>query len=646
MSSSRRESRASLGSRQNDALFEFENFKKKFLLANKHITKLNSTLSVRIEELNAQISTLYVENLKLRASEIALEAQLKREREKSRKVMADAEAASLNLSKQLSYLRQTFNIGLTPATPPTPPSPRVTKRPQPPPPTSPTTQGTRIARTPNVPGIFEEEEPSSSSSDERDEAAKAVSPPHRKSKSKPRLSASKLPLPMRVTSPTPLPTPAPASTSTRIHLDLSVVSTGSKRKPMRRQSGLLTVKTDALSVPRAASPAFGSPIRLEAGRAEEEEEMAVDMEVTTDSSPPPEREKKRGKAKERDMAAESDRDAVVVDSNTTRRRERKRAREDDDVVAIPAEAIKFKLMDVTNSRTALQPIGHKVFEQADSDCAQSSNNRQFLEENGSPPSLPTPRASSSPTPASEVDAATTAAGREKRTRKSVNYAEPKLNTKMRKPDPIPGSSESTSSGSSRTAGKKRSSAAAVMAAYRPAADGNDADNDTEARSSLECARPPPLPLPSSSKTEAMLPLRAMNGGYINPELFPLPASRPGSAAAMYSPGPPPRAGGSTTASSSGSSTTSTGVSLRRKKSKPQIYFDSDDEVGESDGAEADGEYVPGGGSKRGGSSWVNVNVEGRKKSATKRSAGGGAKQDYVHAAHAQELDMRRHSMAV
>lgn len=93
MSSSRRESRASLGSRQNDALFEFENFKKKFLLANKHITKLNSTLSVRIEELNAQISTLYVENLKLRASEIALEAQLKREREKSRKVMADAEAA-------------------------------------------------------------------------------------------------------------------------------------------------------------------------------------------------------------------------------------------------------------------------------------------------------------------------------------------------------------------------------------------------------------------------------------------------------------------------------------------------------------------------------------------------------------------------
>ena len=55
--------------------------------------RLNSTLSVRIEELNAQISTLYVENLRLRASEIALAAQLKKEREKSRKVITEAENA-------------------------------------------------------------------------------------------------------------------------------------------------------------------------------------------------------------------------------------------------------------------------------------------------------------------------------------------------------------------------------------------------------------------------------------------------------------------------------------------------------------------------------------------------------------------------
>lgn len=57
------------------------------------IFRLNSTLSMKIEELNTEISTLYTENLRLRASEIALAAQLKREREKSRKILSDAEAA-------------------------------------------------------------------------------------------------------------------------------------------------------------------------------------------------------------------------------------------------------------------------------------------------------------------------------------------------------------------------------------------------------------------------------------------------------------------------------------------------------------------------------------------------------------------------
>jgi hypothetical protein len=55
--------------------------------------RLNSTLSVRIEELNAQISTLYVENLRLRASEIALATQLKKERERSQRMITDAESA-------------------------------------------------------------------------------------------------------------------------------------------------------------------------------------------------------------------------------------------------------------------------------------------------------------------------------------------------------------------------------------------------------------------------------------------------------------------------------------------------------------------------------------------------------------------------
>ena len=55
--------------------------------------RLNSTLSVRIEELNAQISALHVENLRLRASEIALGSQLKKEKEKSQRIITDAESA-------------------------------------------------------------------------------------------------------------------------------------------------------------------------------------------------------------------------------------------------------------------------------------------------------------------------------------------------------------------------------------------------------------------------------------------------------------------------------------------------------------------------------------------------------------------------
>ena len=125
---SRRESRVSINIRQNDALLEFENcefmkpagrntcltsLSQETIPARQqahhkvppHLSlsiqivsfqsppRLNSTLSVKIEELNAQISALNVENLRLRSSEIALSAQLRREKDKSRSIMADAEAA-------------------------------------------------------------------------------------------------------------------------------------------------------------------------------------------------------------------------------------------------------------------------------------------------------------------------------------------------------------------------------------------------------------------------------------------------------------------------------------------------------------------------------------------------------------------------
>ncbi|KAF9460906.1 hypothetical protein BDZ94DRAFT_1283711 [Collybia nuda] len=577
---SRRESRVSMNVRQNDALFEFENFKKKFLLANKHITKLNSTLSVRIEDLNAQISTLYVENLRLRASEIALVAQLKREREKSQKVIDEAEAATLSLTKHLGYLRQTFNIRTSSPTPTAPPSPRARRPPPNPNPSPSSPQANRISRPPNVPGIYEEDEPCPSTSEH--EADKAPSLAHHKSKPKPRLSASRLPLPSRVSSPPPL---LPQSTNV-LHADLESGPSTKSRKPSRRQSGLLSVNTESLAVPRAASPAFGSPIRREAGLAEEQEEMQavvghLQVDVNVDPEVPTRKERRKSKGKEREP--EGERESGV---ESVRPRERKKTRERDEDCDGNEDGGKPRLKVVTNIRPALSPIDNTVYDQADLDVVSTAA-RQFL---GSSSPAPTSRSSTSPTP-NEGEGST--GGRERRTRKSVNYAEPKLNTKMRKPDPQPGS-----------APKKRSSAAAVLTTYRPSDDnGNDADNDTEARSSVE------------------LPLR-VNGTYINPESFPLPPSRPASAASLFS---PPPAGSKISSSSSSSSSAAT--SVKRKKSKPQIVFDED----ESDGTQADAEYGLGRG---GATGWVNV--EGRRKAA----AGGGKRNMVVLD------DGRRHSMAV
>ena len=208
---------------------------------------------------------------------------------------------------------------------------------------------------------------------------------------------------------------------------------------------------------------------------------------------------------------------------------------------------------------------------------------------------------------------------------------------MRKPDPLDSDDHPKA--------KKRSSAAAVMTttSYKSPEDiGNEADADTEARSSLEVAPPPPPSLSGLTPASAVpFQLRGANGDYINPELFPLPLSRPGSAAAMYSPGPSTRTTGSTASLSSTSSTINTTVTassspsqaIKRKKSRPHVLLSDSD----SDGADADEEYVAGRGSSgsSGQSDWINVG--GRRKAVPKRNAA-------VVAVTAIE-DIRRHSLA-
>ncbi|KIL68450.1 hypothetical protein M378DRAFT_158246 [Amanita muscaria Koide BX008] len=411
---SRRESRVSGAVMRNDALFEYEALKKKFLHANKAITKLNSTLSIRVEELNAELSSLYVENLRLRTSELALAAQLKQERERSRKILADAEAAALNLTKQLEQLRQSYKLDVFPPTPPTPPSPKARRPPLMP---NAETQINRLSRPPNVPEIQEEDEPAESTESDTDKP----NPFQRRTTTKSRSPVPGVPRQAR-----------PASPPLRI--DLS--ATSHRKKPSRRQSGILNVNKETLALQRPPSPSFGSPIRKAVTLAQEDNENeAIDESKS--------RHRNKMGYRRRDSKF-PDKALLENDRATFKPRERKRPRDEDESDR-NEEPIKHV------SRFALQPIDNTVQDTEDKNavkaCLAPSTNHSIATQAPAP---------SLPNVTSETETAAAApSGRERRSRKSVNYTEPKLNTKMRKPDP-PLGNETTS------LRKKRSSAAAVM----------------------------------------------------------------------------------------------------------------------------------------------------------------------------------------
>ncbi|KAI0806675.1 hypothetical protein C8Q74DRAFT_1223665 [Fomes fomentarius] len=447
---SRRQSRVSIDARQNDTLLEFENFKKKFLLANKHITKLNSTLSARIEELNAQISTLYVENLRLRASEIALTSQLKKEREKSRKVLADAESATHTLMKQLGCIRKSFGVphGRS-TTPETNPQPPRAKRPIPDPNVSPPPN--RVARAPTIAVLIEDDEPQiSSPEDDLGPESSPSLPRKRKTKSR----SSSLPVPLSKS-------PPPSVGVLSVEFDDELGKTG-RRRPTRRQSGLLTsvsitaVTADNLN--RPPSPVPGSPVR---GAMDEDELAAVEpdddeVESILQSMTKRERKSKKERDGERARDAESEAPAEVP---RPRERRKHRVSEDPDEFVVGS---KSRLKDVTNSQVtrSLLPLINTTTDRErqhtpDGDILSSATSmtsmstRNFLSTPATTPALsskpsshlPTPR-SSSPAPPTQSEPEPSIGGRERRARKSVNYAEPKLNTKMRKPDPPPGTASS------------------------------------------------------------------------------------------------------------------------------------------------------------------------------------------------------------
>jgi len=223
--------------------------------------------------------------------------------------------------------------------------------------------------------------------------------------------------------------------------------------------------------PRPPSPAFGSPLRREAALEEEEEEVLaviggldgqdeVEPEIIAQSVT--RREKKKPKERDSD-GKESSGESGRKSGERERERERKKPREPQEDPPHPVDTgKKAKLKDVTNSsppssRSSLTPIDtldHERQHTPDADIPTSATStmtssslmtsRTFLTTPATTPTptpslkppadtLPTPR-SSSPIPPPDADGESQTTGRERRVRKSVNYTEPKLNTKMRKPD--------------------------------------------------------------------------------------------------------------------------------------------------------------------------------------------------------------------
>lgn len=247
-----------------------------------------------------------------------------------------------------------------------------------------------------------------------------MTPQPKNSKIKSKLSASKLPLPACGSSPTP--TTGEVDTQ---RVDLSAPNALTKpRKTIRRQSGLLKVTTESPAVPRSGSPAFGFPIRLEAGLAEEEEEMAAvhhEIEVVVEAQEDPVNADKKGKEKDKRKGKSKERRESESEEAP---REKKRPRDTEDSSGVTVKA-------KSGLRAALQPIdsngmnplpSHYVahlplVEEAFEVEVKPPAQRQFLR----PPS---PQDSFNLILSEQTEGT---AGREKRIRKSVNYAEPKLN---------------------------------------------------------------------------------------------------------------------------------------------------------------------------------------------------------------------------
>ncbi|KAF8264669.1 hypothetical protein EI94DRAFT_1805554 [Lactarius quietus] len=323
----------------------------------------------------------------------------------------------------------------------------------------------RVNRLARPPRLSEEDEGAASGALE-DDRCQSPTPITRRKKPRSPMSSVHTHVLVRQSSPTPPLLQAPIVATIQVDIDESLLKQGKKRIS-RRQSGPFTVgsgnsssgsttsssaKSRATSPPpRSPRPAFGSPLRRDAGLAEEED-AAVHGHRRVDADEDTELERASGRGKKKHTLAQAQTEEVPVEESG-REGEKRRIREDFEVAA-------RRLQDVTSIRDSRVSSSSRHQQQ------DRRTHRKILirtcrrlrsltlrlgATTPAPSHLPTPRNSSPPPiplPGADVDASTM--GRERRVRKSVNYAEPKLNTKMRKPDPETQVKRTSSGGSDET----------------------------------------------------------------------------------------------------------------------------------------------------------------------------------------------------
>lgn len=269
-----------------------------------------------------------------------------------------------NLIRSFGSIRKNFNIPSPKSSSPKKDTLPRARRPALNPDASPHVN--RLARPPRVPEIFEEDEAGSDPLAE--DGSQSPTPIMRRKKPRSTSSSSHPAAPAPTISPPTLPPPIVAT----IQVDISeTLLKQGKKRISRRQSGLINVPSSSgsgnsssasssskgrgVSPPlRPPSPAFGSPLRRDAGLAEEEEyEALLGQRPTNDNNElPHERATSKGKKKRTLMQAQ----AEEVLPEDDREREKRRPRED-------PETTGQRLQDVTNAfgaRVSLPPLDTNV----------------------------------------------------------------------------------------------------------------------------------------------------------------------------------------------------------------------------------------------------------------------------------------------